>query len=589
MLTPSSETIKSSDHITLPTEASWKTGDKVKSLAAQPSNGITFENNVLICSKPIVVEYDSSTQGNIYLNGGEGENVVILSALSLDRRSTLSVRNNFKVGSLVGGFVEVGKNSTLKVESASPVSGNISLSENSTLEINDTPENRKLSISTDGTDCSLVLIDDDGVKKSYSLANNRSNRRIESIVGNNEVLEEKPKITQAEVVRQYSEKQDQLFDIEGKTNTLVILRNGSSEFKFTQLKRIAAGRYGEVYLGVQLDGNNNLRFVAVKYLNESDDKEVARDFKREIETVVSLRSELKLGPDSTLVPQVLFVGKNEEGREVFAINYCSGINIQELARKNTIDLNTSLEIMQEVARTIYGLHQIGKSALDFQPGNYFFDPTKPEGKRVSSIDYNLLDNVSPENVQRDIRKMANMLHAMITGGTVDATKPGNFEYFAKYPELQKFFNDIYQSKFPDVPHFIMETMVLSTSIEEINGLPKDLNDFKMSEYEKEHKKSKVVGNAKTKEEERELFYASGRLKNKKLTLEVRDRLEQKVKNLAERIERIINTPEEPKVEALPVQEVVVPVAQVSNTPLTSSPNSTTRQRFIDRLFRRSKQ
>jgi hypothetical protein len=86
---------------------------------------------------------------------------------------------------LVGGFVEVGKNSTLKVESASPVSGNISLSENSTLEINDTPENRKLSISTDGTECSLVLVDDDGVKKSFSLANNRSIRRIDAIVGNN--------------------------------------------------------------------------------------------------------------------------------------------------------------------------------------------------------------------------------------------------------------------------------------------------------------------------------------------------------------------------------------------------------------------
>jgi hypothetical protein len=124
---------------------------------------------------------------------------------------------------------------------------------------------------------------------------------------------------------------------------------------------------------------------------------------------------------------------------------------------------------------------------------------------------------------------------------------------------------------------------------EITGLPKDLIDFKKAEYDKEHKKSKIIGNAKTKEEERELFYATGRLKNKKLSVEVRDRLQQKVTNLTERIERIINTPEEPKVEVLPIQEVPVPVAKVPNVPTTPSPNASLRQRFIDRLFRRSKQ
>lgn len=589
MLAPSSETIKSSDHITLSTEASWKTSEKVKALAAQPSNGITFESKVLICSKPIVVEKDPSSMGNIYLNGEEGENVVVLSALSLEGNAILCVRNNTKIGTLASGAVEVGNSSTLKVESVGSITGNISLSGNSTLEINDTPENRKISISTDGTECFLVLVGDNGEKKSFSLASDRSIRKIDSIVENNEELEDKPTITQAELVTQFSEKQDNLFDIESLTNIPIVLRRGNSEFSFTQLKRISSGAYGEVFLGVQLVENNNLRFVALKYLNKSDDRDVKIKFDREIETIALLRSELKLGKDSTLVPQVLFVGKNDEGREVFAINYCSGLCLHDILYKNTLDLGLSLGIMQEIAVTIYAVHQIGKSSPDFQDVNYFIDPTKPEGKRVSSIDYNMLGDLNPESVQIDIKKMANILHRMIVAGGIEYENPGNFEYFANYPELQKFFNDAYQSKFPDVPHFIMGMMSLSSILGEVTGLPQEYLDFKKSGYDKEHSKMKIVGNAKTKGEERELFYASGRLKNKKLTIEVRDRLEQKVKNLTERIERILNTPDEPKVEALPVQEVVVPVAQVSNVPTTPSPNASLRQRFMSAVFRRSKQ
>ncbi len=183
------------------------------------------------------------------------------------------------------------------------------------------------------------------------------------------------------------------------------------------LARLGGGKYSVVWKAEAVDEAGNL--VAVKVMAPGLDEKARRLFIREAYTLLTIaQAEEALGlqlDEASLVPAVEAIA-DEYDPPFFVETLARGKPLDQILREeHRLSETAVLTIGEQLCRVFQALHEgegLGRSYLDFQPRNVFWDA---EAGRIMVVDWNLLSPAGQADVAGDLETIARLLYRLAVG------------------------------------------------------------------------------------------------------------------------------------------------------------------------------
>ncbi|MGH8015403.1 MAG: protein kinase domain-containing protein, partial [Candidatus Zixiibacteriota bacterium] len=193
-----------------------------------------------------------------------------------------------------------------------------------------------------------------------------------------------------------------------KTQTHVILPQGTPVSHYKIIRRIGAGGMGEVYLAqdTKLD-----RQVALKFIpqNVANDKEKRARFIREAKAAAKLHH-----------PHIvtIFDVEGESERPFYVMEHVEGETLQQLLDRGGLKPEQSIELVSQIADALIEVHSAGIIHRDIKPANIVIDANG----RARLLDFGLARNTADQKLTREgtaVGTFAYMSPEQVAGGKVD--------------------------------------------------------------------------------------------------------------------------------------------------------------------------
>ncbi|MFW9842747.1 MAG: protein kinase [Candidatus Thorarchaeota archaeon] len=171
-----------------------------------------------------------------------------------------------------------------------------------------------------------------------------------------------------------------------RTNTHVVLTEGTIVRRYRIVEKIGAGGMGEVYLAqdTELD-----RTVALKFLSPHlcQDDDCRARFKREAQAAA------KLDP-----PNIVTVYEVGEycGRPFFAMQHVEGQSLKEFSSEKELPVDRILELAIQICEGLHEAHEKGVTHRDIKPSNILVDAHG----RAKIVDFGLASVVGTDHLTK---------------------------------------------------------------------------------------------------------------------------------------------------------------------------------------------
>jgi serine/threonine protein kinase len=171
-----------------------------------------------------------------------------------------------------------------------------------------------------------------------------------------------------------------------KTQTHVVLTNGTVVSHYRIVEKIGAGGMGEVYLAedTELD-----RKVALKFLPSHlcQDEDCRARFKREAQAVAKLNH-----PNIVTIYEV----SEYERRPFFAMELVEGRSLKEFSSDKDLSIEQILELAIQICEGLNDAHEKGVTHRDIKPSNILVD----SHDRAKIVDFGLASVVGTEHLTK---------------------------------------------------------------------------------------------------------------------------------------------------------------------------------------------
>ena len=161
--------------------------------------------------------------------------------------------------------------------------------------------------------------------------------------------------------------------------------------RFRIVEKLGAGGMGTVYKAVQAPLD---RLVALKVLNANYDSKRDPGFQRRFFLEASVTSKLKHPNTITVIDY----GKTEDNIYYIAMEYVEGITLaQVVATEGSVEWSRSLNIAQQVCRSLREAHKAGIIHRDLKPANVMICNEETDHDLVKVLDFGLVKSFQPDS------------------------------------------------------------------------------------------------------------------------------------------------------------------------------------------------